>query len=78
MAIPAVSPSVINSRVVNVSYYVSVEVDVPWGLDPKVMIPVVLGTVPFRYGRPQQQPQQQNPGIVLTGINNNRLVFINI
>ena len=41
------------------------EVDVPWGLDPKVQMPIVLGTVPYRgtYGSQQQYglPQEQMP-----------------
>ena len=41
------------------------EVDVPWGLDPKIQMPIVLGTVPYRgtYGCQQQfgLPQEQMP-----------------
>lgn len=62
LAIPAVNPSIFNSRVITVSYYVKIEIDVPWGIDPSVRIPVVLGTVPFRYGQPPpQQMAQANP-----------------
>lgn len=41
------------------------EVDVPWGLDPKIQMPIVLGTVPYRgtYGCQQQfgLPQEKMP-----------------
>ena len=44
---------------------VRVEVDVPWGIDPKIEMPIILGTVPYRgtYGQPQQYglPQEQMP-----------------
>jgi len=33
---------------VNVVYHVEVEVDVPWGFDPTIKMPITMGTVPFR------------------------------
>ena len=64
LGIPATSPSILhNSRVIGVSYYLKVEVDVPWGFDPTVSMNIIMGTVPFRatYGQPQQYglPQEQ-------------------
>ena len=58
--IPAIPPTIINSRVITVHYYVNIEVDVPWGIDPVVQIPVIMGTIPFRavYNQQQQPPQQ--------------------
>ena len=65
--IPATSPSIFSSKVISVNYILKVEVDVPWGFDPTVNMPIVFGTVPFRstYGAPQQfglpQEQQELP-----------------
>lgn len=65
LAIPAAPPTIRESHVIQVTYTVKVEVDVPWGFDPAVLMPVVLGTVPFRncYGVPQQYglPQEEMP-----------------
>ena len=48
LSIPALPPSIINSRVVNVTYHVVIEVDVPWGFDPTINMPITMGTIPFR------------------------------
>ncbi|XP_066930482.1 arrestin domain-containing protein 3-like [Clytia hemisphaerica] len=65
LAIPACPPSISKSSIIKVSYMVRVEVDVPWGIDPKIEMPIILGTVPYRgtYGQPQQYglPQEQMP-----------------
>ena len=53
------------SKVISVTYIVKVEVDVPWGFDPSVLMPIVMGTVPYRatYGQSNQYglPQEQQP-----------------
>lgn len=65
LAIPACPPSISKSTVVKVTYTVKVEVDVPWGIDPKILMPIIIGTVPYRgtYGQPQQYglPQEAMP-----------------
>lgn len=35
-------------HVVNVTYALEIEVDVPWGFDLNLSLPVTIGTVPFR------------------------------
>ena len=37
-----------NSKVVNVIYHVVIEVDVPWGFNPVINLPITMGTIPFR------------------------------
>ena len=61
MTIPALPPTIMNSRVINVTYHVHIEVDVPWGLDPTVLLPVVMGTIPFRPVYQQFAASQFNP-----------------
>ena len=54
--IPALPPSIFNSKIITINYEVQFEVDVPWGFDPCIKMPIVLGTVPYRltYGKPIQ------------------------
>ena len=58
--IPALPPSILNSRVVNVTYQVMIEVDVPWGIDPKIVLPITMGTIPFRPAYQQHTIPQFN------------------
>ena len=46
--IPPTPPSIFSSNVVKVRYHVELEVDVPWGFDLDLQIPIIMGTVPFR------------------------------
>ena len=63
MTIPALPPTIMNSRVINVTYHVVIEVDVPWGLDPTINLPITMGTIPFR--PVYQQFAQFNPNAPL-------------
>ena len=47
LQIPGTCPT-INNAVVEVTYYVEVHVDVPWGIDLRLYLPVVIGTIPYR------------------------------
>lgn len=61
--IPALPPTITNSKVIKVHYQVIVYVGVPWGIDPFIAMPITLGTVPFlgmygqavQYGTPEDQ-----------------------
>jgi len=68
MPIPALPPSIINSRVITVSYYVEIEVEVPWGMDPDIKLPVTLGTIPFRPVYQQFTAPQYNAGAPPMGL----------
>ena len=61
LSIPALPPSIINSRVVNVTYHVVIEVDVPWGFDPTINMPITMGTIPFRPAYQQITVPQIDP-----------------
>ncbi|XP_057295499.1 arrestin domain-containing protein 2-like [Hydractinia symbiolongicarpus] len=52
--IPATPPTITTSKIITLVYYLVVEVDVPWGVDLSVKMPITMGTVPFRhsYGNP--------------------------
>lgn len=62
--LPVMPPTILNSRVINVVYYLQLEVAVPWGLDPDIKMPITIGTVPYRPVYGQQFQQTSNaPGI---------------
>jgi len=66
--IPALPPSIINSRVINVTYQVVIEVDVPWGLDPTINMPITMGTIPFRPAYQQINVPQIDPNTPQMGM----------
>lgn len=68
-AIPACPPTIDKSRVVQVHYQIQVEVDVPWGFDPTLKFPIVMGTVPYQaaYGQQHMAVNNQLPPQVPTG-----------
>lgn len=60
--IPALPPTIANSRVITVHYKVKVYVGLPWGIDPYVKLHITMGTVPFMrmYGQPVQYGTPQD------------------
>jgi len=62
LPVPACPPT-INTSVVQVQYRVEIEVDVPWGFDPSVKMPITVGTVPFRQTYSQQFVPPQQPAL---------------
>lgn len=50
LPIPAIVPSINSCRILNLSYVLTVTVDIPRAIDLHVSIPVTIGNVPFRGG----------------------------
>ena len=48
MTIPQTPPTILNSLVVHVDYFLRLEVNVPWGSNLELDLPIVVGTIPFR------------------------------
>jgi len=68
LPIPATVPSIsTNCRVINVSYYLTVTLNIPGGFDLQVVIPVTIGNTPFQGTKPvtdittEQTPQDSVP-----------------
>ena len=59
--IPAVPPT-IQTTPVRVSYHIKFEVGVPFGFNPKILLDITIGTVPFRqsYGRQSSYQLAEN------------------
>jgi len=62
LLVPACPPS-IKTSVLEVDYSVLIKVDVPWGSDPSVVLPITVGTIPFRQTYSQQVVLPQQPAM---------------
>lgn len=45
--IPPTQPTVLNSRLLRISYYVQIEAKMAWTSNIQLILPVVIGTVPY-------------------------------
>ena len=55
MPIPPLPPTM-DSKLIDISYWVRIHLDVPMGIDMNFKLPITIATVPFKY------TYQDNPG----------------
>ena len=71
LPIPATVPSINSCRILNLSYVLTVTIGIPRAVDLHVTIPITIGNVPFRGGKPagagiNTYPPSLNPPSVPT------------